>query len=185
MVSWSWRTHVEKILCSSPGQWRPRTHRRICDVLVLHRLLRCLMVSPGIILRSSLNTVNPFHCPAPRHPALVVHLMPAGPYKSSWPTFLHGHQSWRQTPPLFSLAPEPPKGKVLIDVEDGMHVDVSRHAPAPTSRQDTKSIGHDHMLGNKLLQISPGCQADCSQFGCSLDPMASHAVAPHIGSHLG
>ena len=23
MVSWSWRTHVEKILCSSPGQWRP------------------------------------------------------------------------------------------------------------------------------------------------------------------
>ena len=28
-VSWSWRTHVEKILCSSPGQWRPRVHGRI------------------------------------------------------------------------------------------------------------------------------------------------------------
>ena len=41
-----------------------RVHGRICDVLVLHRLLRCLMVSPGIISRSNLNTVNLFHCPS-------------------------------------------------------------------------------------------------------------------------
>ena len=84
-----------------------------------------------------------------------------------------------------SLWPHP-KGKVLIDVEDGMHVDVSRHASAPTSRQDTKSIGPDHMVGDETPPtptISWGPSG--LQPAWSLPRSHGFPRAPPIGSHLG